>query len=134
MSNEHNEHNDRMTRALHSYTGLLDGLLGARRAKNAPLHLDILGVIYELTEAEQQAIKDFITKCQAAHAAPKYTIRDLAAKFKVSESTIRRAIARDALRGRKRGGRWLFTDREIERFVKSHTYVGSERVYPDEEG
>jgi excisionase family DNA binding protein len=125
-----NDHNDRMERALHVHRDLLEALLGV---KNPSLDLDILAVVYELSEADQPVIEGFIAKCQATRAAAQYTIRDLAAKFKVSESTIRREIASGALRGRKRGGRWLFTDKEIERFLKSRTYLGSERVYPDTE-
>ncbi len=43
------------------------------------------------------------------------TVREAASILRIDEHSVRRAIWRGALRGRKRGGRWLLSRSEVTR-------------------
>jgi hypothetical protein len=121
-----------MARAFSLYRDLVDTLAGTpARARRLPLSLDVLQVFYELADAERWAVEDLVTRVQTLRASY-LTLQDVARYFSLSVRSVQRIVARGELRGAYLQGRLMFTEREVLRYLRAHSYSGSERRFPDE--
>lgn len=106
-----------MQRAIDRLGGLLEVLEGPSRRPDACLNLIVLGEFCELSEAEGRVVDSLIARIRAAFDAYRYTAADAAQLLGISERQVRHLARRGEINSAVIGGRRMFTDRQIERYL-----------------
>jgi hypothetical protein len=117
-------HNDRMTETIELICNLgevVHGSRGAAGLKHTRLGLDAIQAVYELSDDDRAVLTRLVARHRAVYDSY-VTVRQVADSFKVKPRIIKGLAKMDALHGTKRQGKWVFSPREVERFIETHTY------------
>ena len=120
-----------MERTIALHMDLIEALVGPDHAKHCPLDLRIMGTLHAQSDDDRTAIQRFVTACLAQRATYCLTVQDIVQRFHVSARQVQRLAQSGALNGSRIGGRWVFTEAQLDRYLKANTYEGGTRARPE---
>lgn len=100
---------------------IVHGSRGAAGLKHTRLGLDAIQALYEASDADRAALARIVAQHRAIYDSY-LSLDQVALKFKVKRRVIKGLARCRHLHGYKRGGAWVFSPREVERFVEQHSY------------
>ena len=103
----------------------LGEITSGRRGRAALTHtrlgLDAIQALYEASDDDRAALARIVAQHRTIYDSY-LSLQEVADLFKVKRKVIKGLARCRHLHGYKRGGAWVFSPREVERFVEQHSY------------
>lgn len=100
---------------------IVHGSRGAAGLKHTRLGLDAIQAVYEASDDDRAALARIVVQHRTIYDSY-LSLDQVADLFKVKRKVIKGLARWGALHGYKRHGAWVFSPREVERFIANHTY------------